>query len=59
VRRSTHGSGPSDIGGFDRYLDGTGEMRWHLLGAIPVVTTTGDDIDRAAAGRIALDAFFL
>jgi hypothetical protein len=47
------------ISGFDRFADGTGEMRWRLLGHIPVVNATGPDLDRSAAGRVALDAMLV
>jgi hypothetical protein len=38
------------VHGFDRYSDGTGEMRHRLLG-VPVMTAAGPDIDRSAAAR--------
>ena len=41
------------ISGFDRYSDGTGEMRWRLAGAIPLVSVHGADVTRSAAGRLA------
>lgn len=53
------GLGPLSISGFDRYECGAGEMRWRLLGRLPVVTATGPDLDRSAAGRVALDAVFV
>ncbi len=37
--------------GFDRYTRGSGQMRWRLAGAIPVMSADGDDITRSAAGR--------
>jgi len=48
--------GPLSITGFDRYADGAGEMRWRLPGGFPVLTASGADITRSAAGRLALDA---
>ena len=39
--------------GFDRYSSGTGQMRWRLLGLIPVMTGAGPDVTRSAAGRLA------
>jgi hypothetical protein len=39
------------IAGFDRYSRYTGEMRWRLLGAVPVMSAAGPDITRSAAGR--------
>ncbi|MDT0328144.1 DUF6544 family protein [Nocardiopsis lambiniae] len=47
--------GPLPVFGFDRYSDGTGEMRWRLAGALPVVSASGDDIARSAAGRLAAE----
>jgi hypothetical protein len=40
------------VRGFDRFSTGSGEMRWRLLGLIPVVTATGADVTRSAAGRL-------
>ncbi len=37
--------------GYDRYADGEGEMRWRLLGLIPLMHAVGPDVDRSAAGR--------
>ena len=39
------------VHGFDRWTRGTGEMRWRLFGAVPVVSATGEDVTRSAAGR--------
>ena len=39
------------IRGFDRWTHGSGEMRWRLFGAVPLVSATGADITRSAAGR--------
>jgi Family of unknown function (DUF6544) len=51
--------GPLWVAGYDRYSDATGEMRWRLLGRFPVMSATGPDIDRSAAGRVALDALLV
>ena len=40
------------VRGFDRYSSGSGEMRWRMLGLIPVVTVTGADVTQSAAGRL-------
>jgi hypothetical protein len=53
------GWGPLAVTGFDRYGDGVGEMRWLLGGRLPVMTATGPDVTRSAAGRVALDAVWL
>ncbi|MEV0591440.1 DUF6544 family protein [Nonomuraea cavernae] len=42
-----------NVQGFDRYLCGAGEMRWRLMNTIPVMSGTGEDITRSAAGRLA------
>ncbi|MBT2212691.1 MULTISPECIES: DUF6544 family protein [Actinomadura] len=41
------------VAGFDRYSGGDGQMRWRLLGALPVMSAGGPDITRSAAGRLA------
>ena len=41
------------VSGFDRLVDGAGQMRWKVLGAIPVMTASGVDVSRSAAGRLA------
>jgi hypothetical protein len=47
------------ITGFDRFLDGEGAMRWKLLGIVPVMTASGPDISRSAAGRVEAEATWL
>ena len=47
------------ISGFDRLLDGEGEMRWKLLGLLPVMTTSRADISRSAAGRYVTESVWL
>lgn len=44
------------VSGFDRYGDGQGQMRWKLLGAVPIVHDDGPDVTRSAAGRLAAEA---
>lgn len=39
--------------GYDLLADGTGQMRWRLLGLLRVVTADGPDVTRSAAGRLA------
>ena len=39
--------------GFDRLSSGSGQMRWRLGGLVPVVSATGPDVTRSAAGRLA------
>lgn len=43
------------VTGYDRYSSGTGEMRWRLLGLIPVNSADGQDVTRSAAGRLAAE----
>jgi len=47
------------IRGFDRLVDGEGEMRWKLLGLVPVMTASGPDITRSAAGRVGAEFVWL
>ncbi len=51
--------GLAQIRGFDRFGHGEGEMRWKLWGLIPVMRSSGDDVTRSAAGRLALEAVVL
>lgn len=53
VWAATAGRWPLRIRGFDRYSHATGEMRWRLFGAVPVMSAAGDDVARSAAGRLA------
>ena len=41
------------VTGFDRYSSGSGQMDWRLGGLFPVMTATGPDVTRSAAGRLA------
>ena len=43
------------VHGLDRWIDGAGEMRWKLLGLLPLLSTTGPDISRSALGRLQID----
>jgi hypothetical protein len=47
------------ISGFDRYLDGQGELRWKLLGVLPITRAEGPDVARSAVGRAAGEAIWL
>jgi hypothetical protein len=47
------------INGFDRYLDGQGELRWKLLGVVPVTQAEGPNVARSAVGRAAGEAMWL
>ncbi len=47
------------IFGADRLVDGVGEMRWKLLGLLPVMTGAGDDVTRSAVGRMQGEAVWL
>jgi hypothetical protein len=53
------GRGLLRITGYDRYSAGTGEMRWRMYGLIPVMTATGADVTRSAAGRLAMEAVLM
>ncbi|MCD1144696.1 hypothetical protein LQU92_05485 [Kocuria sp. LUK] len=41
------------VTGFDAWGPEGGELRWRVLGLVPVVTGRGTDVDRSAAGRLA------
>ena len=41
------------VTGFDRYSSGSGQMDWRIGGLVPVVTASGSDVTRSAAGRLA------
>jgi hypothetical protein len=47
------------VRGFDRLLDGAGEMRWKLFGLVPFLTAAGRDITRSGAGRMAGESMWL
>ena len=47
------------VTGYDRYSGATGEMRWRLIGVLPVMTASGPDVSRSAAGRLAGEAVLL
>lgn len=50
------GRAPAAVTGFDRYAGGSGTMRWRLAAVVPVMSASGPDIDRSAAGRLAAEA---
>ncbi|QSQ26865.1 hypothetical protein JY651_18960 [Pyxidicoccus parkwayensis] len=43
------------IVGHDLYAEGRGEMRWKMLGLVPVARGEGPDIDRSTRGRLAAE----
>jgi TusA-related sulfurtransferase len=47
------------IAGFDRYAGGQGQMRWKLLGLLPLMQADGPDVSRSAAGRAAAEAIWV
>jgi hypothetical protein len=47
------------ISGFDRYAGGQGQMRWRLLGLLPVIRADGPDLSRSAAGRVVGEAMWV
>lgn len=47
------------ISGFDRVAPGVGEQRWKLLGLFPVMTSSGSDVARSGAGRVAGEVVWL
>ena len=53
------GRGPMTVSGHDRYVGGSGGMDWRLLGLVPVMRQSGDDVTRSAAGRFAAELLVL
>lgn len=47
------------IVGSDRIVDGVGAMQWKMLGLFPVMTGSGSDITRSAAGRLQTESMLL
>ena len=47
------------VSGFDCYAAGQGQMRWRLLGLLPVMRADGPDLSRSAAGRVAGEAMWV
>ncbi|WOD39632.1 DUF6920 family protein [Nodosilinea sp. E11] len=47
------------IVGSDRLVDGQGDMRWKLLGLLPVMQASGEDVAKSAAGRVQGEAVWL
>ncbi|MFQ4138042.1 DUF6544 family protein [Nodosilinea sp. PGN35] len=47
------------IFGSDRLVDGEGDMGWKLLGLLPVMQASGEDVARSGAGRIQGEAVWL
>jgi hypothetical protein len=47
------------IFGADRLVDGVCDVRWKLLGLLPVMQASGEDVTRSAAGRIQGEAVWL
>ncbi|RFU38377.1 hypothetical protein DZF91_28005 [Actinomadura logoneensis] len=43
------------VTGFDEYHEGRGVMRWRVLDRIPLITASGPDVSRSAAGRLAAE----
>lgn len=47
------------VKGYDRLIDGQGQMKWKLLGLIPVLNEDGPDISRSSIGRMGVEAVWL
>jgi hypothetical protein len=57
--RATVRMGWAFIRGEDGFADGTGAMRWKLFGVVPVVSASGSDVTRSAAGRVNIESIWL
>lgn len=47
------------ITGYDRYARGQGQLRWKLLGLLPLIHAEGPDVTRSAADRLAGEAVWV
>lgn len=47
------------VTGFDRYCDGSGEMRWRMARVLPFASAHGSDVTMSAAGRLAAELALL
>jgi hypothetical protein len=47
------------VRGFDRLINGEGEMSWKVLGLIPLITAKGPDVTRSTAGRVGAETVWL
>jgi hypothetical protein len=47
------------VKGFDRVIEGEGQMNWKLLGLLPVLSEAGPDISRSSVGRMGTEAVWL
>jgi len=47
------------VRGFDRLVDGRAQLRWRLLGLVPLIASAGPDVVRSAAGRLAAESVWL
>jgi Family of unknown function (DUF6920) len=57
--RATVRMGTLRVKGYDRYLQGRGEMRWRMFGLIPMIHESGANVTRSARGRLAAEAIWL
>lgn len=51
--------GALTVSGSDRFVDGHGAMRWKFFGVVPLITASGLDITRSAAGRVNIECIWL
>jgi hypothetical protein len=59
VWRASVRMGPARIRGSDSLVDGRAQMLWKLFGLVPVVKSSGPDIDKSAVGRLAAECVWL
>jgi hypothetical protein len=45
--------------GSDAYVDGRASMRWRFLGLVPIIRSSGPDVDRSAMGRAVAEGIWL
>lgn len=47
------------VAGYDLLCKGAAQMRWRLLGAVPVMSAEGNDVTRSTNGRLAAECVLL
>ncbi|NBD33875.1 MAG: hypothetical protein GVY17_13160 [Cyanobacteria bacterium] len=52
IWQATVWMGGIPVCGFDRLVQGEGKMQWKLVGLLPVMETSGEDITRSIIGRM-------
>lgn len=59
IWQATVRMGMLPIRGFDQLVQGEGKMQWNLLGLLPVMQASGEDVTRSAIGRMLGEGMWL